>query len=1116
MEELTDRENLFKLWMIYNSKKERVALDKFLQFFIKTHKEFIDIQFDHLNEGFCEEGPHLTLLPDGILEVLGNQLVISKQQITSSFTEEKLKFTESLLECLIVICRNYDNVPLVASCEFVSNTVAIAASVIEQICGDEDDESCCSSSLFLSFIQHVIHLLECLYDPYFIWRKRLRGWKVDKTRQRFKPACLHNEVVPFFHDCFQQEKLVTGIQLQLLHLFGAIISGAQHNALKAITPATLDVLLKVLSSNRKFGPTNTNREEISTLKDLVLKCIVRVVHVIHCCSPDQRQIEVSEVMQGYMNVLQKLELEESDNDDQDTHLQLTMISTVDEMLSCNDKGALQVLLVSGGTFNSFVSLLQKTSLTGSIAQSLAISVIKVIQTILAGSNNAKCQVNYEKFVDAMRSLGQPSIELLKSLLDLVVEEEFVEKDNHLVHNTKAAVMLLQWLPDIQSHDLQIWLSYQLKCLCGRGHRNRMNCCNAGMVGAILGVLGRQRQIDPKAVSNLIKLTELLGTHSIQASELKQLIALLRLDEESVQMPYCTRLMRAISTMARRDGRDGALQFFDIQSRTDGLVLPTIKKWPGPGYTIHCWLCLDTEFDLSPYHLHDPTLFRRQLYNISGSHGNGIEGFFTPDGTLVIGVYSKKEYCTLTLENHQLSDNLWHCIDITHTSSRRPFTNSQVTIYIDGRQKLTAQLKFPNLTDPLCSNRIGSPGIKSPLETSTELTATTPTATEPKLPSTLKRFFQVSPKSTPAQQNVSSIPSGMQDDIWGSPITIHGQIGSICIFHDAISQNQVRSLYSIGPNHMTLFNDDSELFDLPGKLLCHYNAKACKENICIDLSNSQNHAILAGQKCVTWDIKDVVNCVGGIQVLFPLLEQVDKIPAARHDSPDSSNMIESSVSEENDEWVIVPSSSYADANLEQNQVSAFLTMLRNMLQTKPINQDSFVINQGAATIGALLQKVDPKLIDVHVLMAVQLLKDAFMQANKQLLYHLYQYILFDFRIWSKSDFPVRIGHIQYLATIIKDERQYFRKKYGVQYILDVIRTYYSGSNGYEEDGKTIRVSLLTLVKYYITHDIKQEECSQIIAFLLLVKEEELVRVLTVFATALKIDCFIYVIEIRQGV
>ena len=47
---------------------------------------------------------------------------------------------------------------------------------------------------------------------------------------------------------------------------------------------------------------------------------------------------------------------------------------------------------------------------------------------------------------------------------------------------------------------------------------------------------------------------------------------------------------------------------------------------------------------------------------------------------------------------------------------------------------------------------------------------------------------------------------------------------------------------------------------------------------------------------------------------------------------------------------------ADTKLEQNQVAGFLTLLRNMIQTRPTNQDSFVRTNGAAIIGALLQKV----------------------------------------------------------------------------------------------------------------------------------------------------------------
>lgn len=34
-----------------------------------------------------------------------------------------------------------------------------------------------------------------------------------------------------------------------------------------------------------------------------------------------------------------------------------------------------------------------------------------------------------------------------------------------------------------------------------------------------------------------------------------------------------------------------------------------------------------------------------------------------------------------------------------------------------------------------------------------------------------------------------------------------------------------------------------------------------------------------------------------------------------------------------------------------------------------------------------------------------------------------------------------GHIQYMSTVVKDSRKQFRKKYGVQFLLDTTRLYY---------------------------------------------------------------------------
>lgn len=97
----------------------------------------------------------------------------------------------------------------------------------------------------------------------------------------------------------------------------------------------------------------------------------------------------------------------------------------------------------------------------------------------------------------------------------------------------------------------------------------------------------------------------------------------------------------------------------------------------------------------------------------------------------------------------------------------------------------------------------------------------------------------------------------------------------------------------------------------------------------------------------------------------------------------------------------------------------------------------------AIIGALLLQARPKLIDVNVLMATQLLVElAHVSKDQKLLLKIYLHLLFDFRIWSKAEFHVQIGHIQYLSTIIKDDRKFFRKKFGVQFLLDVIRKHYN--------------------------------------------------------------------------
>ena len=94
-------------------------------------------------------------------------------------------------------------------------------------------------------------------------------------------------------------------------------------------------------------------------------------------------------------------------------------------------------------------------------------------------------------------------------------------------------------------------------------------------------------------------------------------------------------------------------------------------------------------------------------------------------------------------------------------------------------------------------------------------------------------------------------------------------------------------------------------------------------------------------------------------------------------------------------------------------------------------------------------------------------------------------------------------------MIKDDRRYFRKKYGVQFLLDVIRQYYAACELLSsDDSKTIRMSLLSLVKYYMQKELNAKEVAAILGFLSSVKEEVLVsKLVFVCCVATKYESFL---------
>ncbi|XP_045900213.1 neurobeachin-like protein 2 isoform X3 [Micropterus dolomieu] len=837
-------------------------------------------------------------------------------------------------------------------------------------------------------------------------------------------------------------------------------------------------------------------------------------------------------------------------------LQSQMLTAVPEILQCSDRPVLQAVFLNNNCFEHILRLIQNSKLFQSNrrkpereamcdlttcllsevevdqvlergSDSITVHALGVLTAIMSNSPSAKEvfkeRIGYSQLFDVLKSQGQPTKRLLQELMNMAVEGEHAHAHHLGISNDQPLLLLLQWLPDLSGQrDHQLLVAQWLATVCGGSLSCRTVAVEAGMVGALLQVLSQPQNLDRQCADALLGLLQDLGSLCLRPEELKSLLRLLRVDQDNGAVvgrvhPYCTRIIRVLSAMAAREGQGSALQYFDLTPPMAGIMVPTVQRWPGSGFAFHAWFCLNMEFSnnrkppansgTGTQHDMGKGPRRKQLYSFFTASGTGLEAFFTMEGVLVVAVCTKKDYMAVALPEHPLADSCWHSVAIVHIPGRRPFGQNLVTIYIDGELRKTAQLRFPSFSEPFTSCCIGSAGHR-----------TTTTTTSPNLPMSsslnLSSEFAfpahgpslIRSQSFPASfaggrwgslgdSPVHTIPAGLQDTEWGTPTSLDGLLGTAFICHEALQQTQTKALHAAGPNHVSLFKADGELSDLNSRLLLYYTPQAFKSQICLDLSpNHQYDGRLTGHRVVNWDIKDVVNVVGGIGVLLPLLEQICEAEPVSNGSQETSDLLGPELtSSRGHAAMLLPLNKSAEGRLERNSIAAFLLMVKNLIRHHPVNQESLLHCHGPSIIGAMLSKVPGNMIDMNVLIACQLLlEQVFNEGNTSLLQQLYQHLVFDFRIWTKSHFAVCQAHVQYLSSVInKGSKQRMKRKYGVQYILDTIRTYYSvekDGSALSEEKQMIQTSLFTLLKDFLK-SYTPEELHSVLAYILTVEEEQ---------------------------
>uniref|UniRef100_A0A5F5PYV0 Neurobeachin-like protein 2 n=1 Tax=Equus caballus TaxID=9796 RepID=A0A5F5PYV0_HORSE len=1053
-------ERLYELWLLYYAQKDLGYLQQWLTAFVSAFEKSISLS--SLEPRRPEEaGAEVPLLPLDALHVLAEQL-----------DKGDLEQALLLLKLFIILCRNLENVEAGWGPVLVPRVLALLTRLAAELKGPPSPQEGRGPQLE-NVALHALLLCEGLFDPYQTWRRQHSGEVIsskEKSKYKFPPATLPCEFSDFFRESLQDaDRLPPKLLLRLIHLFGAVLAGGKENGQMAVSAGSVQGLLGVVRG-WGHGPAQDPR-----LVPLALKALVGAVHILHASRTPPRGPELRALLEGYFRVLNAdwPAGPSSGPEEGLITLRVSMLDAIPMMLACEDRPVLQATFLSNNCFEHLTRLIQNSKL--------------YLQARAPPEGDSDL---------ATRLLTEPDV------------QKAVEGDHSIcppppIRNEQPVLMLMQWLPALPTAELRLFLAQRLWWLCDSCPASRATCVQAGLVGCLLETLSTGVALGARCQEQLLALLQALGRVSLRPLELRHLLRPPPgLDSgpngaEAENARHAGAIIRALSGMARHHGPARALRYFDLTPSMAGIMVPPVQRWPGPGFTFHAWLCLHpTAIAPAPAPTRPPQ--RRQLYSFFTSSGSGFEAFFTAAGTLVVAVCTRKEYLTVSLPEVSFVDSVWHCVAIVHVPGRRPFSQNLVHVYKDGHLVKTAPLRCPSLSEPFSSCCIGSAGHRT--------TTTTTGLPAPPVPAALAHTHpsltrsQSVPVTTglgwgsglvaPLQEgSISSTLAGTQDTRWGSPTSLEGELGAVAIFHEALQAAALRVLCNLGPNETAPFKPEGDLHDLGTKLLLHYSPQACKNNICLDLS--PGHGLdgrLTGHRVETWDVKDVVNCVGGMGALLPLLERVAAQPQDAEAGPAETHDLVGLelTSGHNTQGLLLPLGKSSEERMERNAVAAFLLMLRNFLQGHAVNQESLVQCQGPAIIGALLRKVPSWAMDMNVLMSTQMLMEQVAaEGSGSLLYLLYQHLLFNFHLWTLSDFAVRLGHIQYVSSIVREHRQKLRKKYGVQFILDALRTHYSPQRERPlaaDDLRTVQTSLLGLAREFLARSSSTDDMQVVLSFL----------------------------------
>lgn len=246
----------------------------------------------------------------------------------------------------------------------------------------------------------------------------------------------------------------------------------QPNGMKAVCPATVTVLLEILSK------WECNAE----LRDIALKCFAKMVIVLHRSNPVERQIDLLMVFQLYLDMIltllktrqferrpfdEKFDVTASNDDDYiDLNALTNVIDNIENILSeTQSRLPISTIIIEANYIATLAGIPKRVQKWEFDRQKLATSVIRALAMLrrtISNATNLYCMTPHiSTLFDGIKLLGKPTKILIKQCIELAYDSDKKE-----IIFGEIATHLVSWIKDMQENE-QLFIGETLYRICSQ-------------------------------------------------------------------------------------------------------------------------------------------------------------------------------------------------------------------------------------------------------------------------------------------------------------------------------------------------------------------------------------------------------------------------------------------------------------------------------------------------------------------------------------------------------------------------------------------------------------------------------------------------------------------------